>query len=133
MDNMTKNAIDVLKENQSRTPSKWRENAEWVKDNWCWLRYSKQIAIAARSRMKSLGITQRILAEKMGCSQQYVSLLLQGNENLTLETIARLESILSTEFISILSSNIQTYNMSQESCQLTTAVCEPDIVYSSNE
>lgn len=33
----------------------------------------------------------------MGCSQQYVSKLLKGSENLTLETIAKLEEILDLE------------------------------------
>ena len=44
--------------------------------------------------MKELGLTQTQLAAQMGCSQQYVSKLLKGSENLTLETIAKLEEIL---------------------------------------
>ena len=44
--------------------------------------------------MRALGMTQKSLAEKMGCSQQYVSLLLKGGENLTLETIAKIEEAL---------------------------------------
>ena len=52
------------------------------------------IAIKARQQMARQGITQKQLAETMGCTQQYVSLLLKGNLNLTLETIARLEGAL---------------------------------------
>ena len=33
-------------------------------------------------------------ASELGCTQQYVSLILKGKENLTLETIAKLESAL---------------------------------------
>ena len=44
--------------------------------------------------MKELCLTQAGLAAKVGCTQQYVSLLLKGKENLTLETIAKLESAL---------------------------------------
>ena len=48
-----------------------------------------------------MGLTQKELAERMGCSQQYVSLILKGKENLTLETIAKLETALDFElFIS---------------------------------
>ena len=35
-----------------------------------------------------------MLAERMGCTQQYVSNLLKGSSNMTLETIAKLESAL---------------------------------------
>ena len=40
------------------------------------------------------GISQRQLAERMGCSPQYVSPLLKGEENLSLETICKLENAL---------------------------------------
>ena len=36
----------------------------------------------------------------MGCSQQYVSLILKGKENLTLETISKLERVLDYEILS---------------------------------
>ena len=36
--------ISNLKEHQSSTPSKWRENAEWRVANKSWLRYSQHIA-----------------------------------------------------------------------------------------
>ena len=39
-------------------------------------------------------LTQRQLAERMGCSAQYISRLLKGEENLSLETIAKLEHAL---------------------------------------
>ena len=51
--------------------------------------------------MKELGLTQAGLAAKVGCTQQYVSLLLKGKENLTLETIAKLESTLDIQLFGI--------------------------------
>ena len=39
-------------------------------------------------------LSQRQLAERMGCSPQYVSRLLKGEENLSLETICKLEHAL---------------------------------------
>ena len=95
---MTK-AIDVLRAHQSGEESQWRNQAQWHVDNWGWLKHSTQIALRARSRMVSLGMTQKDLAEHMGCTQQYVSLILKGKENLTLETISKLESVLDYELI----------------------------------
>ena len=101
--------IDVLRANKSLTPSKWKENSEWRRANWPWLRHSYKIAITCRSRMRDLGLTQTMLAEKIGCSQQYVSLILQGKENLTLETISKLETALSVELIQPESTIEQSY------------------------
>ena len=47
--------------------------------------------------MDEQSVTQVILAERMGCTQQYVSNLLKGSSNMTLETIAKLESALQIE------------------------------------
>lgn len=40
----------------------------------------------------------------MGCSQQYVSLILQGKENLTLETISKLEKAIDMDILAYTSS-----------------------------
>lgn len=37
--------ISRLREHQSATPSRWRENAEWRMKNRSWLRYSQRIAM----------------------------------------------------------------------------------------
>lgn len=91
--------IDVLRKHESPVKSKWREDAELRRDNWRWLRYSSAIAISVRHRMKELGITQVALADKLGCTQQHVSMLLKGNANLTLETISKLEEALDFSLI----------------------------------
>ena len=44
--------------------------------------------------MKYQNISRQELAERMGCSPQYVSRLLKGEENLSLETICKLEEAL---------------------------------------
>lgn len=92
-------AIDVLRANQSAENSKWREQAQWRTENWGWLKHSLHIALQTRDRMRALGLTQKELAERMGCSQQYVSLILKGKENLTLETISKIESVLDFDLI----------------------------------
>ena len=51
-----------------------------------WVCHSQAIAATMSDRMEELGMTQRVLAEKMNCTQQYVSKVLKGRENLSLET-----------------------------------------------
>lgn len=58
--------ISNLKEHQSSTPSKWRENAEWRVANKSWLRYSQHIAMLMLDRMEEFNITQKQLSELMG-------------------------------------------------------------------
>ena len=91
--------LDFLKSHQSPTPSRWREEAEWRQANWGWLRYSQYIAIRMMSRMDELHITQIALAKKMNCSQQYVSKILKGQENLSLESIWKIESVLGIDLV----------------------------------
>lgn len=45
-------------------------------------------------KMEEMHMTQKQLAEQMGCSQQYVSKVLKGCENLSLETMAKIEDCL---------------------------------------
>ena len=92
-------AIEFLMKNQSDTASKWREEAEYRRKNARWLRYSTMIALQIRDRMSQIGMTQVVLAEKLGCTQQHISMLLKGKNNLTLETIAKLEEALDFNII----------------------------------
>ena len=89
-----KRVIEELKKHQSTTPSKWRERAEWRQRNKAWLRHSQHIAMLMLDKMEKLNMTQKQLAGLMGCSQQYVSKVLKGQENLSLETIAKIEDCL---------------------------------------
>lgn len=96
--------ISKLKQHQSSTPSKWRENAEWRMANKSWLRYSQQIAMMMLDKMDELNMTQKKLAELMGCSQQYVSKILKGQENLSLETLSKIECCLNIQILSVIHS-----------------------------
>lgn len=49
--------------------------------------------------MDEQSVTQVELARRMGCSQQYVSNLLKGSSNMTLETIGRLEKALDIDIL----------------------------------
>ena len=91
--------IKKLNEHRGMTPSKWRENAQWRMENKSWLRYSQRIAMMMLDKMEELGLTQKALAERLGCSQQYISRVLKGTENLSIETISKIESALHLEIL----------------------------------
>lgn len=86
--------VNNLRKHQSTTPSRWRERAEWRQENKSWLRHSQHIAMMMLDKMEELGLTQREVAERMGCSQQYVSRILKGHENLSIETMCKIEEAL---------------------------------------
>lgn len=88
-----------LETHQSEMPSKWREEAEWRRDNWSWLRHSQRIAVRVLLKMKQEGLTQKALAERMNCTQQYVSKILKGTENMSLDTLTKLEDALGIRLI----------------------------------
>lgn len=91
--------VSKLNLHKSATSSKWRQNAEWRMENKSWLRYSQYIAMMMLERMDNLGLTQKSLAEKMGCSQQYISRVLKGTENLSIETISKIEYALGLKIL----------------------------------
>ena len=91
---MKQKTIEFLEAHQSETPSKWQKEAEWRRDNWSWLQHSQKIAVKVLLQMKKQGLTQKALAERMDCTQQYVSKILKGKENLSLETLSKLEDAL---------------------------------------
>ena len=83
----------------SKEPSKWVEKAEWRVANEGWLDKSAKIAIKILKTIRAIGISQIDLAEKLGVSPQHVSKILKGQENLTLETIDKLEKALNISLI----------------------------------
>ena len=91
--------LAVLKQREVKTD--WREHAQWRRDNRRWLRYSGIIALKVMNRLEQMGLSQKGLAEKMNCSPQYVSKVLKGSENLTLETISKLEECLGIDLLLI--------------------------------
>lgn len=97
-DDMNK-IVERLQKHASPTPCKWREVFEYMNANDSWLRYSQEIAMQMLDRMEELRINQNQLAERMGCSRQYISKILKGRENLSLETLYKIENALGISFI----------------------------------
>jgi len=102
-------AIEYLNSHQSSAPSTWRGDAQWRKDNEKWLRYSRNITVKVMKAMDTQSITQTVLAQRMGCTQQYVSNILKGNSNMTLETISRIEDALNIDLIQSLLCSVDGY------------------------
>ena len=78
-------------------------NAKQDKKDWA--EYSQLIAATMSKRMADLGLTQQMLAEKMNCTQQYISKVLKGKKNMSLETICKIENALGIEIIKSLNEN----------------------------
>lgn len=64
-----------------------------------WKNNSLAIATIMSGRMAELGLTQRTLAKKMNCTQQYVSKVLKGRENLSLETMCKIGNALDIKIL----------------------------------
>jgi plasmid maintenance system antidote protein VapI len=76
----------------------------WRRENRNWLKKSQAIAFEVLAALDQKKLTQKKLAELLAVSPQYVNNIVKGSENLTLETIARLENALGIALISILQS-----------------------------
>ncbi len=76
------------------TNTKLLEEIVCRKANKDWLRQSFRIASQVLVALKEQNMTQKELAEKMNVSPQYINKLVKGKENMTLETVVKLEKTL---------------------------------------
>ena len=81
--------------------SDWLEKAEWEIANEDWLNKSARIAIKILRTIRAKDITQLQLAELLNVSPRHVSKIVQGKENLTLETISKIEKVLNITLFDI--------------------------------
>jgi len=79
----------------------WIEKARYRRDNRSWLRKSQRIAVRVLSVLNEKGMQQKELAEAMDVSPQQVSKIVKGKQNLTLETISKLESVLGVKLFEV--------------------------------
>ena len=87
-------AVERLRKYESTTSSRWREEAEWRRANRSWLRRSQSIAMKMLDKRDEMHWTQQQMAKKLGCTQQYISRIFQGKENLSLEMLSKIEDSL---------------------------------------
>lgn len=93
-----KDKLDALVTLRSEAAIKRAENR---KRNRNALRKSQEIALVLHYHLRSKGMTQKELADKLGVTPVYVGKLLKGGENLTLETICKLEQCIGENLVSI--------------------------------
>lgn len=79
--------------------SNWRETFSERRKNRKRLRHSKQIALDINLYLKKKGLNGTKLAKMLNVSSQQVSKILKGSENLTLETITKIEVALGIDLI----------------------------------
>jgi len=79
--------------------SNWMADAARRRANRAWRRKSAIIAFKVLEALRVQGLSQKDLAEKMEVTPQQISKIVKGHENLTLETIAKLESALDIKII----------------------------------
>lgn len=79
--------------------SNWIDEAKQRQDNKTWLKHSQKIAVKVLKTLKEKGIKQKQLAEMMSVSPQQINKIVKGKENLTLDTISKIESVLEINLI----------------------------------
>ena len=77
----------------------WLQEAKQRQENKGWLKHSQKIAIKVLRTIKEKKIKQKELALMLGVSPQQVNKIVKGKENLTLETIFKLENVLGISLI----------------------------------
>lgn len=85
----------------SQEKSGWLEKAKWRQENQAWLEKSALIALKILRAISDQGSSQRKLADKMEVSAQYINKIVKGSENLSLETISKLEMALGIQLIEV--------------------------------
>ena len=78
------------------------QRAQERKANREWLTYSQDIALALHYYLRKNQMSQKDLSEQLGVSPVYVGKLLKGGENLTLETICKLQRVIGELFINVI-------------------------------
>lgn len=96
-----KTVKEILDSLSNKSSNKWRERAEWRKNNKHWIRKSQRIALIVLECMYEKNISKEELSEKIGVSNEHMNNILRGSENLSLEIISKLELALNIELISI--------------------------------
>lgn len=98
-------SFEKIKKIATREESSWLDEAKERQQNKGWRKRSFQIAarilIEIRKQKPINGMTQKMLAEKMCVAPQYINKVVKGQENLTLETIAKFEEVLGITLINV--------------------------------
>lgn len=130
--NIMKENIDKFEALVSPVKSGWQAKADDRIQNKAWKDKAFDIALRVIRHIRANKISQVRLAEKMGVTPQYINKILQGKENMTLETICRIESALGISLIEVVYSQTEDYEVetskSSQSDTLSTKSISKDSV-----
>ncbi len=94
--------LDLDKLNKISTPDTiWSKDSAFRQENREWLQKSAKIALIVLRALKDQSINQKDLAVLMGVKPQQVNKIVKGKENLTLETICKLEKALNVKIVEV--------------------------------
>jgi transcriptional regulator with XRE-family HTH domain len=121
---MTKNQkLENFEKLVSNDTSSFLSKFAFYKANKKWLDQSSSIAVTILLSLKEKGWSQKQLAENMKVSAQQINKIVKGKENLTLETISKLENALGIALIETISySDINSIQTKPEIIQVKKAI-----------
>ena len=98
-------AVENFKEKFTKIVSKKTsplfEKIQWRLDNDKWLKKSQAIAIQIAEVIDILNMTEEELSEKTNIPLENINNIVKGCEDMTLQTISKLETALNTRLISM--------------------------------
>ena len=86
--------ISKLKQHQSPTQSRWRENAINRIENKTMLQYTRHMTMIILDEMENKGMSMEQLANQIDCDQQYIESILKGKEMLAPEIRDKIQTCL---------------------------------------
>lgn len=133
--------LDKFEKKVGNIPSNFLSKFADYKANRKWLGISSKVAVNVLEALRDKGLSQRDLAEKMQISAQQINKIVKGQQNLTLETICKLEEALdipliktvdyiSTNQIEVKSTTIKKGVQTDET--ITTVVSKPNNIENFN-
>lgn len=93
--------VNKFRELAKPADSKYVEEALYIKENEDWIMFMIDLVVNARVAMKERKISQAKLAETLGVSPGEISKLLSGKENLTIQTIKKLEKAIGVKLVEV--------------------------------
>ena len=97
--------LDKFEKLVSDKPSNFLSKLAHYKANKKWIDHSSNVAINVLEALNHKGMSQKDLAKKMNVSAQQVNKIVKGKQNLTFETVGKLEDALAISLMEIISYN----------------------------
>lgn len=94
--------LDKFEKLVSEKSSNFLSKLAYYNANKKWIDQSSKVAINVLEALKHKGLSQKDLAQKMNISAQQVNKIIKGKQNLTFETIGKLENALEISIMEII-------------------------------